>query len=112
MNEIFITNHNDFDHQDRFDGQDYFFPKGERITVPLIAAEHMFGFGREDKTENLIRCGWGNLPEGVKFLANFVFTKGIMVEAPAEPEQPDLIATGGTLSLPSKPRPGDKRPAA
>ncbi len=84
MNEIFVTNHNVFDHQDRFDGQDYFFPKGERVTVPMIAAEHMFGLGREDKTENLVRCGWANDPDGVEKLANFVFTKGVMVEAPVD----------------------------
>src|SRR5258708_6047493 len=85
MNEIFVTNHNDFDHQDRFDGQDFFFPKGERVTIPMVAAEHMLGLGRTDKTENLIRCGWGNEGEvGVKKLANFVFTQGVMVEAPVD----------------------------
>lgn len=90
MNEIFVTNQNDFDHQDRFDGQDFFFPKGERVTVPLIAAEHMFGLGMADKTETLIRAGWGNDPQGVQKLAAFVFTKGIMVEEPVEsaPELP------------------------
>lgn len=84
MNEIFVTNHNDFDHQDRFDGQDFFFPRGERVTVPVVAAEHMLGLGRVDKTENLVRCGWANDPNGVKKLANFVFTQGVMVEAPVD----------------------------
>ena len=84
MNEIFITNHNDFDHQDRFDGQDFFFPRGERVTVPVVAAAHMFGLGLVDKSETLIRAGWANDKDGVKKLANFVFTQGVMVEAPVE----------------------------
>lgn len=85
--DIFVTNHNDFDHQDRYDGQDFFFPKGERVTIPIIAAEHMFGLGREDKTENLVRCGWANDENGVEKLANFVFTKGVLVEAPVDAQE-------------------------
>lgn len=84
MSDIFVTNHNDFDHQDRFDGQDYFFPRGERVTIPVIAAQHMLGLGHQDKTDNLIRLGWANSDEGVKKLANFVFTQGVMVEAPVD----------------------------
>lgn len=84
MNEIFVTNTNDFDHQDRFDGQDFFFPKGERVTVPVLAAKHMFGLGEPDKTDTLIRQGWANSKEGVKKLAGFVFTQGVMVEAPVD----------------------------
>ena len=101
MNEIFVTNHNDFDYQDRFDGQDYFFPRGERVTIPVIAAEHMFGLGRSDKTENLVRLGWANEgPDGVKKLANFVFTQGVMVEAPVD-AQAGLPLIGKTDARPS-----------
>ena len=89
MNEIFVTNTNEFDHQDRFDGQDFFFPRGERVTVPVVAAQHMLGLGLTDKTETLIRAGWGNDPDGVKKLAGFVFTKGMMVEEPVD-AQPAL----------------------
>lgn len=87
MNEIFVTNRNDFFHEDAFDGEVYRFPQGEKVTVPVIAAEHMFGFGKTDKTETLVRLGWGNLAndEGVKRLAKFVFTRGVLVEEPAEP---------------------------
>lgn len=105
MNEIFVTNHNDFDHQDRFDGEDFFFPKGERVTVPVIAAEHMFGLGRQDKTENLIRCGWGNDSGGVAKLANFVFTQGIMVEAPLDAQNALPLEDAKTTIA------GEKRPA-
>jgi hypothetical protein len=90
MGEIFVTNTNDFDWQDRFNGEDFFFPKGERVTIPIIAAEHMFGLGRADKTENLVRNGWANSEDGVRKLANFVFTQGIMVEAPVNDVQAAL----------------------
>lgn len=100
MNEIFVTNGNDFDHQDRYNGEDFFFPKGERVTVPIIAAAHMFGLGNADKTETLVRLGWANDNEGVKKLASFVFTQGVMVEAPLDDKQALL------------PLSGDERPAA
>mgnify|MGYP001611055396 FL=1 len=104
MHEIFVTNHNEFDHQDRFDGQDYFFPKGERVTIPVLAAEHMFGLGRQDKTENLVRCGWANETDGVKKLANFVFTQGVMVEAPVDAQAPLPLDDQTTVK-------GERRPA-
>ncbi len=107
MNEIFVTIHNDFDHQDRFDGQDFFFPKKERVTVPILAAEHMFGLGRQDKTENLIRNGWGNDPKGVEKLANFVFTQGVMVEAPVDEAQSALPLEDAKRTTIA----GEKRPA-
>lgn len=90
--DIFIKNENDFDHADRFDGQDYFFPKGERVTVPVIAARHMFGYGDPDKTETLIRLGWANEANdaGARKLANFIFTRGVMVEEVLDSKQPQL----------------------
>jgi hypothetical protein len=89
---IFVVNNNDFTHQDRFDGIDYFFPSKEKVQLPVEAAEHMFGFGKPDKTETLVRMGWATWfnpttkrteedPEGVKKLAKFVFTQAVMVEA-------------------------------
>lgn len=88
--DIFVKNENDFDHADRFDGEDYFFPKGERITIPVVAARHMLGLGDPDKTETLIRLGWANHEDGARKLANFVFTQGIMVEAPIDSTAPQL----------------------
>ena len=97
MNEIFVTNTNAFDHQDRFDGEDFLFPKGERVTIPVVAAKHMFGLGLADKSETLIRAGWANDPEGVKKLAGFVFTQGIMVEAPVDTQAVLPLAEGATV---------------
>ena len=102
--QIFVTNQNDFDHVDHFNGQEYVFPKGEKVLIPVEAAIHMFGFNQRDKTENLSRLGWanpkpGDEPDfGVKRLANFVFTQAVMIEQPIETLPPpeegsDVVAS-------------------
>lgn len=93
MAELFVTNKNDFVHEDRYAGEDYVFPPNEKVLISEAAAEHMFGFGKANKTDTLARLGWANPrpgeePEaGVKKLARFVFTRGVVVEVPAEPEE-------------------------
>jgi hypothetical protein len=84
--DIFVTNKNDFYHEYMYNGDKYQFPQGERVVVPDAAASHMLGFNKPDKTETLVRLGWANLndDEGVKRLAKFVFTRGVLVEEPAE----------------------------
>jgi len=93
---IFVTNRNEFLHVDSYDGVEYAFNPGEKVLVPEPAARHMLGFGAADKTETLVRLGWHAKidpagkrgwvedPDGVRKLANFVFTKGVMVEVSAE----------------------------
>ena len=96
--DLFVTNKNDFTHEDRYAGQDYLFPPGEKVLISEQAATHMFGFNRVDKTDTLARLGWANprfdrmLPNGqpdtswgAKQLAKFVFTRAQVVEVPAEP---------------------------
>lgn len=89
--DIFVTNKNDFTHEDAYDGVEYVFPPNERVAVPVDAAVHMFGFNQPDKTTVLSRLGWAwhyepkarnftDDPEGVKKLARFVFTRAVMVE--------------------------------
>ena len=102
MNEIFVRNTSDRDHTDSYDSVQYDFPKGEKTLIPVEAAIHMFGFNRKDKTDNLNRLGWANLPndEGAKRLAKFVFTQPVVVEMPAEeipeaPLEPAVVATAG-----------------
>lgn len=106
MRDVFVTNRNKFHHADRFDGEDYDFPPGERQQVPVEAAVHMLGFGLADKSDVLTRLGWnikyGKDPEtgarividdsdeGAKKLAKFVFTKGVMVEEKVD--APDQVA--------------------
>ena len=102
MREIFVTNNNDFHHQDAYDGIVYDFPPKERVAVPVEAAVHMFGFNQKDKTDTLQRLGWASQvdrktgkveehPEGVKWLARFAFTKAVMVEAPVESADAPLV---------------------
>ena len=96
MADIFVHNRNDFDHEDMFNGVHYVFPANQKVQISEAAAQHMFGKGLVDKTETLVRLGWANKfdpsgkkgwvddPEGVKKLANFVFTTGKLVEVPIE----------------------------
>lgn len=97
--EIFVTNHNKFVHEDAFDGVVYVFPPEERVVVPAAAATHMLGFNVPDKTDALTRLGWawtikkgkdgkGEItedPEGVKKLANFEFTKATLAPMEHDP---------------------------
>jgi hypothetical protein len=97
---IFVTNKNDFHHEDGFDGELYSFPPGEKVAISMDAARHMFGFGLKDKTETLVRVGWAMKPvgaqgyvqdpEGIKKLANFVFTRAVMVEESVPEPAEDL----------------------
>lgn len=93
---VFVTNNNDFFHEDRFDGEMYQFPPKEKVQVPVDAAVHMFAFNMPDKTDALVRLGWAMIydpaskrmvenPEGVKRLARFVFTRAVMVEEVVAP---------------------------
>lgn len=90
---IFVTNNNEFHHEDAFDGEHFSFPPKEKVQVPVEAAAHMFGFGLEDKTDTLVRLGWASRydeklkrtvedPNGARKLSKFVFTQAVMVEAP------------------------------
>lgn len=92
---LFVTNKNNFHHEDRFDGHDYAFPPGQKVMLSLEAAAHMFGLGVPDKSSVMHRLGWAFKydPERKTFvedtdavakLKNFVFTKAKLVESPAE----------------------------
>jgi hypothetical protein len=85
-----VTNTNAFNHEDRYDGEDYVFPEGERVLIPEEAAVHLFGYNVKDKSETLVRLGWAMKydadkkmfvedSEGVRKLANFVFEEAVMV---------------------------------
>lgn len=113
--EIFVTNHNDFHHEDNFDGTHYDFPPKERVAVGVDAATHMFGFNMPDKSGVLTRLGWAwkydpekrkvvEDPDGVKRLSRFVFTRAVMVEAPAEETGQTAALSTGLLPLPEPAR--------
>ena len=90
--KVFVTNKNDFTHVDMFNGEEFVFPPGEAVLVPMDAAVHMFGFGLADKTATLVRLGWANKfdpvkkifvedPAGVSKLANFVPEEAVTLPA-------------------------------
>jgi hypothetical protein len=72
-----ITNNNGFDLKDRYDGTDYFFPKGKTVMCEDAAARHIFGVGDQDKKPYLTRQGWmrtsEDLAEATAILNNFTF---------------------------------------
>jgi hypothetical protein len=90
MDGIFVTNKNPELHADRYNGEDYVFPPGEKVFVPKAAATHMLGWNMKDKSDALVRLGkamrydpalknFVEDSEGVRWLANFVFDEAVMV---------------------------------
>jgi hypothetical protein len=58
MSTIFVTNHSDKILKDGFAGNFYVFKMEETVEIPLEAAEHIFGYGIENKEPYLARLGW------------------------------------------------------
>ena len=101
--QVFVTNRNKFHHTDRFNGEDYEFPAGKAVLIPVDAAIHMFGYGLKDKTDTLVRLGWAmkldeegkrfvDDPEGIRKLAGFVFDEAVTVQQSSlrPPEHADI----------------------
>jgi hypothetical protein len=89
MHALFVTNHNEKVHVDRYDGVDYVFPPGEAVAIPEGAAVLFFGHGQENKTEALQRVGLAfhvnrtsnaieDNPAGGAWLANFTFEQAVL----------------------------------
>lgn len=102
---LFCENRNSFHHEDRYAGEDYVFPPGQKVMLTMEAAQHMFGVGLPDKTGVMHRLGWAfkynpqtrafdEDKDAVTKLKNFVFTKARIVEAQADAAPPP-----GTLTL-------------
>lgn len=101
---LFVQNNNQFHHKDRFNGQDYIFPPGEKVMISLEAAQHMFGLGLPDKTPIMHRLGWAfkydpatrhfdEDKDAVVKLKKFVFTKARIVEEVQPDEVVGNVAT-------------------
>ncbi len=75
--------------EDGFDGVRYRFEKGVTLELSPQAAQHIFGYGLEDKTKAFVRQGVmrhsGQYQDGMSWLAQFAF-------AEQESEIPDLSA--------------------
>jgi hypothetical protein len=92
---LFVTNQNDFTHEDACDGESFIFPPGEKVAISEAVATHCFGWNLVDKTNALQRLGWATKydekrksmvddDEGIKKLARFVFSEAVLVERPLE----------------------------
>lgn len=42
----------------RYDGVDYVWKPGQVLDIPVMAAEHIFGYGLDDKSRAMNRLGW------------------------------------------------------
>jgi hypothetical protein len=92
---LFVTNTNDFPHEDAYDGESYTFLPGEKVAISEEVATHCFGWNLLDKTNTLQRLGWATRydsakktlvddEEGILKLARFVFSEAVLVEKPLE----------------------------
>lgn len=58
MGTIWVTNKGEESFTDSHIGMQYDFKPGVPVAIPLLAAQHIFGYGVEDKTPHLVRLGW------------------------------------------------------
>lgn len=90
MGILYVANKGEKDFQDRFNGEDYVFPRGKTVPVPHEAARHIFGYGESNKARALTRLGIIRMVNevdtiGKDWLAQFVFEEQQM------PSPPDLL---------------------
>lgn len=86
----------------RFDGEDYVFPFGKPVDIPIVAAAHIFGFGKKDKSQALLRLGWAKtsaeIDDGTERLKKISFGElPAMMEVPKESEA--VLETPGTSAV-------------
>jgi hypothetical protein len=70
-NEVVVTNKNPKEFSDGYEGMKFTFKPNEKVSIPLAAAVHIFGFNKENKMDTLRRLGLANHVDGAQFLKNF-----------------------------------------
>ena len=91
---VAITNRNAFRWHDRYSGVRYTFPPRERVVIPAVVAQHIFGYGEADKTRMMRRTGL-NIREDGPGILNRVLIEECGApgeEAPADVPEPDETA--------------------
>lgn len=62
---------------DYFDGEEFAFLPGKKLTIPSNVARHIFGYGEKDKKDKVIRLGWTetakDFPAALARLSKFKF---------------------------------------
>ena len=103
-----VKNGNGFDFIGRFNGVDYQFPSGATVAITEDAASHIFGVGKPDRTEVILRNGWQNgttMSDAIEKLNKFSFdvafnlNAGDVIDVPQPTEQSPapLLADGGAV---------------
>lgn len=78
-----VTNRNNvWRVRDKFGGIEYDFPPGETRSVPAEAAEHIFGYGLDEKGryQKFLRIGIANMKDGRKMWENILIKPAGNVE--------------------------------
>lgn len=89
--QVRVTNRNNqWSVRDKYAGEEHVFPPGETVTVSAEVAEHIFGYGLDEKGrwKKFLRMGIANHPKGkemwsrieMKPVGNLKFT-GVVREA-------------------------------
>jgi hypothetical protein len=109
MSTIYVTNHSDKILKDGFAGVFYVFEIGKTVEIPIEAAQHIFGYGIENKEPYLARLGWtrttNDLDEGYARLSKWALTT-----YPPRKNQ-SLSPLVDLVPLPSERKVGGKIPA-
>jgi hypothetical protein len=78
MSSVWVRNTGSETLKDGYNGEFYEFAPGTEIEVPDYIATHVFGYGRDDKFEYLVRLGWtvthNDLPKANERLSKFVIS--------------------------------------
>ena len=76
---IYVTNKGAHALIDHFDGQPYEFPPDTCIGIPEEVAQHIFGYGDDNKIPYLARHGWMKMntdfDAAMKRLGEFAFSR-------------------------------------
>lgn len=79
MSTLFVTNQGSQPLRAKYVSQWFDFLPSESVEVPLEVAQHIFGYGQDDKEPYLIRLGWMKMntdyERAIERLNHFVFTR-------------------------------------
>jgi hypothetical protein len=104
---VYVTNNSDKELVSEYSYKEYKFPVGKTVEVPLKAAQHILGYGQENKEPYLARLGFirlhSDLEQGLEKLAKF----DISSEAPVEKNR-SLPSAVGVVPLHVEKRAGGK----
>ena len=100
---VYVTNNSEKPLMFPYGGKELHFPVNQKVEIPKIVAEHIFGYGQQDKLPYLIALGLtrttNDIPEGYKTLEKFVIAP--KVQASITPNH-SLSPVVESVPLPSK----------